>query len=339
MQRAHTRRSIAAALLAAVLSLAGPAAAQTTSNASLFALICATSIGFNGLDRDTCGTSVLDESGGLGGTDPDDRKTDPGTLTLESLVANALAGNPIAGAIVRVQYAGGVALPLIRLNQDPCDALLANGGGSCGPALGESPAPVFPIGVSPSLNQTLTDEQEALLGCGPLWGTNCEIDGIDLTRAEASVLLQSWPGFEGTTPAARFENGELRILPGARGPGDAGYAPRVDGCTAPGAAPECALVQPLASPTDVFRSEMAALSWNLLMTLVAFSTPGSDGSTTGAFVPSDPMSTAPAQCSYAQPQYCSSVIAFLQAAPEPSSALAGLAALGALVLRVRRSLR
>jgi len=50
------------------------------------------------------------------------------------------------------------------------------------------------VGVQPYL----TDEQEALLGCGQFWGTECDVDGFDLLNADASVIFQSWPGIEGT---------------------------------------------------------------------------------------------------------------------------------------------
>ncbi|MBW2421990.1 MAG: hypothetical protein JRH19_25875, partial [Deltaproteobacteria bacterium] len=50
------------------------------------------------------------------------------------------------------------------------------------------------------LSLKLTPEQEALLGCGPFWGTNCDVSGVDLLNADASVLFQSWPGMEGTGP-------------------------------------------------------------------------------------------------------------------------------------------
>jgi hypothetical protein len=50
--------------------------------------------------------------------------------------------------------------------------------------------------------------------------------------------------------ATRFEGGKLYILPGARGPGDPGYDPGVDG-----------------TPPAGFRSEMAAVSANLATTL------------------------------------------------------------------------
>jgi len=49
-----------------------------------------------------------------------------------------------------------------------------------------------------TLPQTLSVQQQALLGCGPFFGTNCSDSGIDLLNAEASALFQSFPGFEGT---------------------------------------------------------------------------------------------------------------------------------------------
>jgi uncharacterized protein (TIGR03382 family) len=73
---------------------------------------------------------------------------------------------------------------------------------------------------------------------------------------------------------------------------------------------------------------MAALSWNFLMTLVAFDPD---------FDPAQPTGNEAGQCSFAQPQYCSSVIAFF--APEPEPALGALAAVAAVALLRRRSAR
>ena len=66
----------------------------------------------------------------------------------------------------------------------------------------------------PTLDSSLTNEQRALLGCGPFYGTRCDsssretttadfaqsgaFGGVDLLNFEASVLLQSWLGVEGT---------------------------------------------------------------------------------------------------------------------------------------------
>jgi hypothetical protein len=84
-----------------------------------------------------------------------------------------------------------------------------------------------------SVDESLTNEQRALLGCGPFWGTRCDTSvdsvldrngtddpnddavvplrlkgskihgrfgGMDFLNMEASVLEQSWPGVEGTLP-------------------------------------------------------------------------------------------------------------------------------------------
>ena len=88
-----------------------------------------------------------------------------------------------------------------------------------------------------TLDSSLTNEQRALLGCGPFWGTRCDSaaaardfdytgqagcqnvlftralffdqvtpgslqrgGGIDLLNMEGSALVQSWGGVEGTQP-------------------------------------------------------------------------------------------------------------------------------------------
>jgi hypothetical protein len=70
------------------------------------------------------------------------------------------------------------------------------------------------VGRRTTLDSTLTNEQRALLGCGPFFGTRCDtgridIDlggnvlfgpfgGIDLLNAEGGYLVNAWPGVEGT---------------------------------------------------------------------------------------------------------------------------------------------
>jgi hypothetical protein len=75
------------------------------------------------------------------------------------------------------------------------------------------------LGAPPAEIDLYTDgaspEEQAVLGCGPYWGTDCETTGIDLTHMDASVLLQSWPGFAPVRPV---------VLPGARGPVAGGTA-------------------------------------------------------------------------------------------------------------------
>jgi hypothetical protein len=188
----------------------------------------------------------------------------------------------------RVAFSGALRL----INRDPGDdvGVFSDGGGS-----------PFTFGQGTALGQRLSPQQEALWGCGPFFQSDCDIDGVDLMNAEASMVLQSWPGFEGTRGsvfdwdtrrpgqpgtmgfhggpvATRFVNGRTVILPGARGPTDAGYNPRVDGCVGPGpfgcntgdngrTTAANLLTNPFSG--EQFKNELAATSWNYLMTLVA----------------------------------------------------------------------
>src|SRR5690606_21194464 len=122
--------------------------------------------------------------------------------TISSGLSNGLAGGNFLAQTVLTELAG-VPAPLVPLNADPCDDFVSLGDGTCADGLdgrplvqSRTPHSFFQAGGL-TLNQVLTDEQEALLGCGMFWGTDCEADGIDLLNAEASVLQQSWVGFEG----------------------------------------------------------------------------------------------------------------------------------------------
>jgi len=135
-----------------------------------------------------------------------------------------------------------------------------------------------PLGVA----RALTDEQEALIGCGRFYGTDCDVDGFDFFVGEGSALFQSWPGFEGTEGGiwlttdserwqpgtldfdggpicTRYEAGETFVLPGC----NAGTPP-------PGGHP-FADIPGMPGTPQPWSSELAALSWNMLMTFVTLS--------------------------------------------------------------------
>ncbi len=189
----------------------GPAAADpdclTAENALLehhanqtsYALVCASSIGFSDLDRSVCAQSVFGSKVNAFTQVP---AVNPATEpTVGALISNIVAGNPQAESIA-VALAGPAILGrLVPLNQDPCDGLLsdcvtsAQGAGEIDEInTAFSTAPLSP----PTLNNLLTQQQKALLGCGEFYGTNCELDGIDLMNTEPTALLQSWVGVEGT---------------------------------------------------------------------------------------------------------------------------------------------
>jgi hypothetical protein len=226
-------------------------------------------------------------------------------------------------------YLTGARTPLVALVRDPND----------GPEMNH-PNPIQNIFAPYGLSPALTDEQEALLGCGPFYGTNCDIHGVDLMNMEASATIQSWPVFEGTFTDARagggtffttdksraqpgttgfqggpvctrVEGGRTYILPGCRGPGDIGYDINVDGSTfgednfgLPGAYQR---VHPFTG--QEFSSEMAVLSWNTLMVFAALSLPADpENPQDTEFAPNDPFRTT--ACSFAAPNYCSNVQAY-----------------------------
>ena len=251
---------------------------------------------------------------------------DPGGIILPGLAASLSGLDEDAATVSAPRLAAqlarfGVASPQVLLNVDAADGgpdfppghpLLSE------PDFGDTVA-FFYVTLGGSLSAHLSAQQEALLGCGPFYHTSCDLDGIDLMNAEASALFQSFPGFDGTfgdwdtTDASvaqpgttgfhggptctRFERGKLFIIPGCRGPGDPGYDPHVDGSVAN-------LVQPFTKQR--FRSEMAAVSWNALMGLVAFSATPEIAIT--SFDVNDVLRSD--GCSFRKPQLCSNIQSF-----------------------------
>lgn len=85
-------------------------------------------------------------------------------------------------------------------------------GGETGVALLAGVAGVDPQDVPLVEVGPLTPEQEALIGCGPYWGTDCRRHGIDLYNVEATALQQSG------ILARQIAGTSAIVLPGARSP-------------------------------------------------------------------------------------------------------------------------
>jgi hypothetical protein len=229
------------------------ALAQSSGNRQGFDVGCKASLGFGD-------NALLALTGGLG-TVPDLSQTCIGdvvnlpdpleVLGLEVTVPNAFgallagqAGGQLLFSLALGSLGISTTRSLVPLIHDPNDG--PNGGGFFGD---HAQIPAF---STSNLSYYLTDQQEALLGCGPFFDTDCDVDGIDFYNSEGSVLVQSFPGFESNPVATRYVDGQVVILPGARGPGDADYDVDVDGTPPPG-----------------FDSEMAALSANFALTIAA----------------------------------------------------------------------
>jgi len=265
-------------------------------NRTLFEFACAASLGIaaefiDGLENEcaldlfTSTTPIAEFPNPVG---PDLPVSAAGALT--QTMTGTVFGGIVVAAILNPELADAgdlvglqeAAPSLARLTQSPTDGP--------GPA---SATCINPFRFGPPvdfdslcLSELLSDQQEALIGCGPFYGTNCDIDGFDIFNTEASVLFQAFPMFEPGGPVAtRNVDGELVILPGARGPDDPGFDPRIDGCVRTG--PGCSLSL-FARVDDVsfgdgiadgaitdprtgkpFRSEMEALSFNVMQLLAA----------------------------------------------------------------------
>jgi len=223
------------------------------ANRQLFAVACSATLGISRdvlpAAADRCLLDIVNSNAQIIG------------IPISSALSVVLAGTSSANGILNA-LAPGSGLRGIALNRDPND----------GPASG--------LFGNDGLSARLTNEQEALLGCGPFYGTSCDVDGIDLFNAEASVLVQAFPQFEPNGPVAtRYVPGQgAVILPGARGPNDPRYTPYVDGCVGPGPT-GCNAGDPgrtgaarsLVDPRTglLFRSELAAASYNFMNLLAA----------------------------------------------------------------------
>jgi hypothetical protein len=305
------------------------------ANQQRFAVICSASVGFSDLDRTVCAQSVFNS---LAVANPDDPPFQ--RIRVAGALAHILGGDRLAAPVLGGLFEGlvpgldpiyagpctgpmrGELRVLVCLSVDPFDG--PPGDFAAGLAAGKVEDSVInSVAVTLGLATALTDEQEALLGCGHFWGTDCDIDGIDVLNAEMSALLQSWPGipgtlrdwdttwrhvaqpgtwhFQGGPVCTRFERGKTFVLPGCRGPGDSGYNIAQDG--------DPTKLTPHPFTGQKWRTEMSALSWNFLMELVALSGLGvPEGERAiDEFKATDSLRRD--GCSFAKPQLCSNVMA------------------------------
>ncbi|HYB11953.1 MAG TPA: DUF1302 family protein, partial [Myxococcota bacterium] len=307
--------------LSAVVSGSGCLTPQTalqmaSVNQTLFAMICSTTVGFSSLDRTACAQTVLGSTKLAAG------------LPISFVLGHLLGGDPFFNTNPAVFGAFGAPQPLPLVP-------IGNGG------------PLFT-----SLTLSLTPQQQALLGCGPFYHTVCDgfnyatgtplpQGGIDLLNMEASVIAQSFVGFEGTVPgwsvtnagtpqpgtvgfqggpvATRLVNGTRLIsLPGACGPTTCigrPYNPAVDGpnpATLPGFGANAFGYKPTGQPFtgQQFSNVMAIVSWNFEMILVTQSaSPNNQAFQNWDHKPFSQASTN--QCSYIRPDLCSGVSSFM----------------------------
>ncbi len=326
---------------------AASALALHSVNQQLFHLICASTVGVAPqIDPAACGLTFYDSQASPPGGGPNTL----GPRTYVGLWSNVLSGSdagveafnglistdPLVQDAYQLQleavnpgirqggFAKNIATPLANLNRDAGD------GGAASPLPPQTGAAQAILWYGDALAPNLSDAQEALLGCGPFYATQCDVEGLDLMNAEASALVQSFPWIEGTegnpswnttvagvaqpgtvgfvggAVCTRFEAGQSFVLPGCSGPGAPGYDPTQDGgvlLTEDGS--NVPLTHPFTG--QPFASETAALSWNLLMLATALGCQVD----TQDISQCDPLRAfATERCSFAQPQLCALVGGF-----------------------------
>ena len=187
-------------------------------NQTLFTFVCSTTVGMlPDVDRRACALTAFGSDAKVSG------------ITVGMAINNLLAGKPEMNAALTLDAEAEAAtyippgqdpfrqgevwgskfipfpLPIVTLDEGPADGDSLgcrdpHTGASCGSTdtTGTTNAEKF-------LSDHLSPEQEALLGCGPFWGTNCEDSGVDLLNAEPSALLQSFAGFDGSDVAVNLK--------------------------------------------------------------------------------------------------------------------------------------
>lgn len=312
------------------------------ANRFAFDAMCDTGRGFDDVDPTRCALDLFQSTAFLGDGP-----------TLAQLFSQVFAGSPTG---IEILHDSGVSgddayAPLVSLLVQGGDGSPAgyfawdamNGGGFGG-------AWPFAHRFSQTLAQVLTPQQAALLGCGPFYGTHCDggansfdatpaPGGVDLLRAEAGALLQS---FAPSDAAFRTDDATV-VQPGTSADtslacdreGSYGTVIRLPGCyEVGGVAPQAEfpagvdLVPLLGSASlgpirfafghpftgQLWRSEMAALSWNFQALLVMWTadvgTPGLPQE--NCFDPSRPYRTD--GCSFVEPQLCGGVQVFRELA-------------------------
>ncbi len=173
--------------------------------------------------------------------------------------------------------------PLVSINVDPADggtALVADFPLATQADI-TAAGPFGQAFLNTGVDAFLTDEQEALFGCGPFYGPRCDVLGFDLFRSEADAVLDA---IDGSGPSRCSRAGTR--LPGCRGPSDAGFDVALDGSSG-------SKVSPFSGTP--FRAETSMVAWNFAQFLATF---GVD------FDPDDPF-TASGGCTLADPVSCS----------------------------------
>ena len=165
--------------------------ANHSINQQLFAWICAGTVGVApSVDAAACAFTLFNSTNPLSPPNI----TTPFARAFGQMIAGVGEGRNFYPALVGDVGVNKIAPALNNAFGNPATSPGATG------TLYASNQPL--VGLFPGSAATglpiLPAPMQALYGCGAFFGTVCDVAGVDLANAEASVLLQSFPWFEGT---------------------------------------------------------------------------------------------------------------------------------------------
>jgi hypothetical protein len=162
-------------------------------NQSMFAWVCAGTVGVAPtVDAAACAFTLFNSTNPIS-TNPAFANT-RFMETFSQILAGSGAGRSRYGLIV------GDSPPAPPKIADALNQHFGPGGTISDNTLFAPNTPLVALapGNETGLSAVLSPEQQAFYGCGPFYSTVCNEQGVDLANSEASVILQSFPWFEGT---------------------------------------------------------------------------------------------------------------------------------------------
>jgi hypothetical protein len=207
---------------------------EQPGNQQLFAFLCSATVTIVvSLDPGACAFNIFGSDGGLirGSAGEPIPFGDIVSVFMAGEMARVFHFQIIQTIVQNTKNDQLSTYPLVGLNSDIRDGRFnstladADGGARDDGFLGVGDRPYRDPDNWLTADSTLTAEQRALLGCGPFFGTRCDSSavvsdvniqglpvtervtlygqggGLDPLNADASAILQSFPGIEGTAPA------------------------------------------------------------------------------------------------------------------------------------------
>ena len=169
--------------------------ANHSINQSLFSWICAGTVGVApAVDASACAFTLFNSTRLLNPAVPV-----PFATAFSQVLAGSVTGRSLYNLLVGDTPGNLKINTALNAAFGPGGTISNNTLFAPGSPLVTLPAPGPPAAQAQAgLSSAATPGLQAMFGCGTAYTTVCDLNGVDLANAEASVLLQSFPWFEGT---------------------------------------------------------------------------------------------------------------------------------------------